>query len=433
MLESLRPELLPADLGAVGPSDRAATWADWVAQRDQAVRARLERGDRDSIVNFLIFGSSFTKRPRASGDDFAALAEQPSRVSPLLKGRADDLAAAVASPGGNERLQIARAMLLGLGIDPSSIEGRARAVEYLIAALQRAPGELTTYAQEVAASPAAGGVGQMLTAHTAFRDRGLSSDTSIVVNAALDRAFVAMKARGAFGSAGVRRVAIVGPGLDFTDKHDGHDFYPIQTIQPFAVLDSLVRHDLARLDALNLTALDVSPRILRHIEGARQRAAAGQGYVVNLPRNMRVPWGPALAAFWDGFGRRIGTPAAGAPIPKGVGQVRVQSTRVRPSVVRAIDPQDVNIVFQRIELPPEGRFDLIVATDVLVYYDVFEQSLALANIASMLRPGGLLVTNNQIFELPALPMDAAGSIDVVHMTMPIVGDIRDRVIWYRRR
>jgi hypothetical protein len=28
----------------------------------------------------------------------------------------------------------------------------------------------------------------------------------------------------------IHRVAIVGPGLDFTDKSDGFDFYPIQTI-----------------------------------------------------------------------------------------------------------------------------------------------------------------------------------------------------------
>jgi hypothetical protein len=32
----------------------------------------------------------------------------------------------------------------------------------------------------------------------------------------------------------------VGPGLDFTDKRTG-DFYPHATIQPFAVVDSLLR------------------------------------------------------------------------------------------------------------------------------------------------------------------------------------------------
>jgi hypothetical protein len=32
-------------------------------------------------------------------------------------------------------------------------------------------------------------------------------------------------------------------------------------------------------------------------------------------------------------------------------------------------------------------FDLIIATNVLVYYDVFEQTLALADVSKMLRPG----------------------------------------------
>ena len=38
-------------------------------------------------------------------------------------------------------------------------------------------------------------------------------------------------------------------------------------------------------------------------------------------------------------------------------------------------------------LDPRERFDLIIATNVLVYYDVFEQSLALANLATMMRRG----------------------------------------------
>ena len=87
---------------------------------------------------------------------------------------------------------------------------------------------------------------------------------------------------------------------------------------------------------------------------------------------------------------------------------------------------------QRLEpsAPDEG-FDLIVATDVLIYYDVFEQSLALANVVQMLRPGGVFVSNNAVFELPMIPVRAAGSTDVVHMTLPGLGDLRDRVVWYQ--
>jgi len=54
-----------------------------------------------------------------------------------------------------------------------------------------------------------------------------------------------MKARGLLKAGAVMRVGIIGPGLDFTDKQEGFDFYPIQTVQPFAVMDSLLRLSLA--------------------------------------------------------------------------------------------------------------------------------------------------------------------------------------------
>jgi len=40
-----------------------------------------------------------------------------------------------------------------------------------------------------------------------------------------------MRDRGAFAAGSVRRVGIIGPGLDFTDKQEGYDFYPAQTVQ----------------------------------------------------------------------------------------------------------------------------------------------------------------------------------------------------------
>ena len=100
----------------------------------------------------------------------------------------------------------------------------------------------------------------------------------------------------------------------------------------------------------------------------------------------------------------------------------------------SIVAEDLNIVLQRLEpLGADERFDLIVATNILVYYDVFEQSLALANVAKMLRPGGFFLTNNGIFELPTIPIDWVGQTDVTDMRLPGIGDTGDRVFWYRRQ
>jgi hypothetical protein len=99
----------------------------------------------------------------------------------------------------------------------------------------------------------------------------------------------------------------------------------------------------------------------------------------------------------------------------------------------SIAPQDLNIVLQRLDnLPVDERFDLIIATNVLAYYDVFEQSLALVNISKMLRPGGVFLTNNGVFELPTTPMAWVGDTDVTYMNVPGIGDTIDRIFWYRR-
>ena len=109
----------------------------------------------------------------------------------------------------------------------------------------------------------------------------------------------------------------------------------------------------------------------------------------------------------------------------------VRAVRVRPYIVTSLDVRDVNVVVQRLVATDDAdRFDLIVATNVLVYYDVFEQSLALANLAAMLRPGGVLLSNNVLVELPTTPLRAVGHSTTLYTDRP---DDRDDIIWYIRR
>ena len=85
-------------------------------------------------------------------------------------------------------------------------------------------------------------------------------------------------------------------------------------------------------------------------------------------------------------------------------------------------------MLQRLDpVPDDQQFDLVIATNILIYYDVFEQSLALSNIAHMLRPGGWLLTNNPLFELPEIPMRLVGETDVSYTPGG-----HDWVIAYRR-
>ena len=436
ILDVLQPQLWPAELRGKTAAALESFWPDWVRREDAAIRERVRAGDEDSIINFLLFGTSFTKQPRATETQLAGIVIRQRETgattflpSPLLKGRIEDFIAGLDAASGNERLQFARDVIARLGMHVSTDAGRMRLRRYLEdrAALVGSAVHASTLSD-----PNASLVDQI----TIFRDRGLSSDSAIPIEFGIEQALAAIRTAGAFGPASVRRVAIIGPGLDFTDKQEGYDFYPPQTIQPFAVLDSLRRIGLAAPSGVQMTTFDLSPRVLAHIAAARRRAAEGHAYSLVLPRQLDRAWSPELTAYWQRFGDRIGQPAslpAPAP-PPGAGRVNVRGVLVQPSVALSIEPRDLNFVLQRVEPLATGeQFDLIIATNILLYYDVFEQSLALTNIAKMLRPGGLFLTNDGLLELPAAPLRSAGERDVTYMTLPDSSVKGDHLTWYQTR
>lgn len=423
IFDVLRTELWPADLQEQTAAQREARWPEWVSRRDSDIRARLERGDEDSIISFLLFGVTFTKQPRYTFTQRTAGTLPRGRTEDVVAGdaivqaRIADLAAGIAAPGASERLQFARHIVERNGIDPTTEVGRQAVQQFLRERLRRLLADYDDYFRDSAG------------ASTRFRERGLSSDTSIYAAYAVDHALTVLASSGILGPGRARRVAVLGPGLDFADKQEGHDFYPLQTIQPFAVIDSLLRLGLADASVLRVATYDVSPRVNQHLDAARQRAQAGGAYILHLPWQTMLPWHARLVSYWKRVGDQIGETAKPILPPPGAGEVQVRAVGIRPDVTLAIAPQDLNIILQQpTPLPEEERFDLVIATNILVYYEVFEQSLALVNIAKMLRPGGLLLSNNPVFELPPIPMSLVGDTEVVYI--PGGGD---RILSYQRQ
>jgi hypothetical protein len=166
-----------------------------------------------------------------------------------------------------------------------------------------------------------------------------------------------------------------------------------------------------------------------HLRRARERARRGEAYTIQLPRDAHSPWKPEAIDYWARFGEQIGKPVAPVAVPPGIGNLKVRAVRVRPTAVSLITPEDVNIVLQRSNVSLANAFDLIIATNIFVYYDVFEQSLALANVERMLRPGGLLLSNNALLELPGLGIRSVGYETVVYSDRP---DHGDHIVWYQR-
>jgi hypothetical protein len=426
-------DVLPVELR--NPSE--AKWSAWSQREDKAIRARLRQGDLDSMVNLLLYGTSFTKQPRIKVENLT----EASRAG-TLRARVDDLIAALRSPGDNERLTFLNGLLRNQGIDPG--EPGMTGV-FIYNNLQRVIQEMATLAKrgeeakrltqpDGAPDPAA----IFNWRPGLLRDRGVSLDTSIFPNFSVEQALRDLKTHGVLRDGQVARVAVIGPGLDFSDKNEAfsYDYYPQQTLQPFALYDSLLRLGLAKADAISMSIFDISSRVIDHIQRARGRARSNSrmpniGYVIQLPRELANPWPADLIAYWRSLGDRVGVEVAPIRPPeifqsinRGQG-LETRAVRIRPDVVLTCQPLDLNIVLERVNLDEADRFDLMVGTNIFIYYDAFERSLALENAGSMLKHAGLLLTNDRLPEVPGGSMRQAGLTDVQYN--------RDAMGWYRRQ
>lgn len=396
-------------------------WLDWARTEDKAIRARLQQGDLDSMVNLLLYGTSFTKQPRIT---MARLTE--ASRSGVLHARVDDLVAALRDSSDNERVVFVRGLLRSQGID--AVADPKKAGQFVLQNLLRVVEERKRLAErEQVAKPSS-----PLDRSSLFDTRGLSLDTSIIPDFSIEQTLRELKERGLLREGQVRRVAVVGPGLDTIDKNEesAYDYYPEQTLQPFALYESLVRLKLARPGTLSVSILDISARVMEHVQRARERARQGIAYVVQLPRDAERPWPPELISYWKSFGDQIGTAVAPIHPPAIFRGLDTRAVEIRSDVVLACEPVDLDIILERLNLSAADRFDLIIGTNIFVYYDPFEQALALANAGAMLKPGGLLLSNDRLPTVPHDSMQLAGTT-VIPFDAPGVS-ARQAVGWYQK-
>jgi len=417
----------PAELRNAGE----AKWARWAKREDKAIRARLHQGDLDSVVNLLLFGTSFTSQPRVLVESITEASK-----SGVLRARVDDLVAALRSPGDNERVLFLLQLMQGQGVDPTTPGGAGEAGKFLYDNLLRVLQERKVLAERAAEASAPARPNDptaLLDRSSFFRDRGLSLDTSILPDFEIETALRDLQKRGLLRAGQVARVAVIGPGLDFIDKNEesAFDYHPQQTSQPFALYDSLVRLKLAKDNAVSVSVLDISARVIDHLRRARDGAVKKNGYVLQLPRDVARPWPPELLAYWKSFGDGIGAEVTPMRPPEIFPGLETRAVEIRPDVVLSCEPVDLDIVLEHLDLLAGERFDLMVATNLFVYYSAFEQALALENVGAMLRPGGLLLTNDRLPEVAGGSMHLAGVTVVAYETGGV--SVRQPVGWYQKR
>ena len=221
-----------------------------------------------------------------------------------------------------------------------------------------------------------------------YRTRGLSTDTAV------EAGYVVYNGLGIVRSLDparrMRRVLIVGPGLDLAPRTGLLEAGPPESYQPWAVIDALLSLGLSRADDLEVVGADINPRVIERLNASRAEPP-----VLTLVSGIRESDTVSLSAeYRDYFTRWGGAIGEVFPAKRDLGTVApghlVKTVRVGTKAAGAVRAVPLDIVTEHLDAP---GFDLIIATNILPYFDDVQLMLAMSNIAAMLAPGGVFLHN----------------------------------------
>ncbi len=369
----------------------ADRFQQYVARTHAENRQRVREGDLDHLVFYLLQSTRFTAlaaiEPAVSARTLVESLDPPQRDQFLNKSKLDAarVPAAVRAriaaiervldkPGDDARLRYFRDLVAEAFPRGADLQG-ALASEYLRAMR-------FVYQKEFVAQRAerqAEAIAEL------YRSRGLSTDTAVESGYLVHLGLAV--AKGLQPDRRIRRVLIVGPGMDLAPRTGFRDTPP-ESYQPWAVIDALVSTGLARLDDLEVTAADINPRVVAHL-----RRSSSSPPTLSLTSEIAAKDGVSFSRdyreYFAGLGARLSMPAATRPVEEVDGHLH-KSVPVSAAAARALRAEPLDIVTERLTGPP---FDLVIATNILPYFDDQQLALAASNIAAMLAPGGLFLHN----------------------------------------
>jgi hypothetical protein len=242
-----------------------------------------------------------------------------------------------------------------------------------------------------------------------YENRGHSTDTQVEANYAVWNALSVLKQLAP--ETRLQRVLIVGPGLDFAPRTALVDTQPPQSFQPYTVADALLSLGLAHRGQLAIDCGDINARVL--------------DFIRNFPRGQRRL--DLYSERGDAEYNRYFHSLGGA-----IGRAAGKTLRVDADIARAVRAAPLNILTSRWD----SSYDLVIATNVLIYFNSDELALAHANVAAMLPRGGYFLHNELRPELDELA--ASVSLDPVQArTIRIsegrLGPLFDTFVLYRKR
>jgi SAM-dependent methyltransferase len=370
-----------------------ASFPSYVERLRQTHAARVREGDLDHLIFYLLQSTGFTTSPSI---------EPALSAKALVEGMGEQQREAFLRTGATARSQVSADVRTRLGklliaLGAPTRDPRLIYFGELIKATFPKMGERESglvreylrvmrfvYLKEFVAqrsSRPADAVADL------YRSRGLSTDTAVEAGYVVSIGLGIVKSLEPDHP--VRRVLIVGPGLDLAPRTALLEVGPPESYQPWAVIDALVSLGLARLGDLQVVAADINPRVVSHLRRAREAPPR-----LTLVSEIRDSETVTLSAEYRDYFARLGRAIADGSAPPGSGKPmngHLRSTvRVAPTAARALDAERLDVVTDRLDGQP---FDLVIATNILPYFDDGELMLALSNIAAMLAPGGVFLHN----------------------------------------
>ncbi len=405
-----------------GEGISARRFPEYLSDVEKETERRLAEGEREHLIYYALQSSRFTRSPRIEPavsahrfieslpaaerkrflEDAAYL---PPRGWPAAeRARVADALAALAENAADARLSSLR---------PLRSAGRLPSADGLYADYLRIVRFL--YRKEFGTDGNAGDVARL------YQSRPHSSDTQIEAGFGV---YLGLGVVHALAPAQpIRRVLIVGPGLDVAPRTDLIDAAGPQMYQPFAVADALITLSMTGERDLRIHSVDVNPRIVSFAQDL-SHAPVTLHLFSGLAETKEQPFSVDYREYVHTLGRAIGAvvngPASLAADPR-----YQHSIAVRPEIARAMTAERLNIVTERL-LDPAG-FDLVVITNVLTYFDDRQLALALSNIGAMLRPEGYLLHNESRAGL--VETAAAVGLPAQHVRTTVLGGAASHP-WY---
>lgn len=319
----------------------------WLSEIEQSTATRVREGEWDHVVHYALQSRRFTELPPVEPGESARQWTKQGRVPDDAAAR---LEAFVAAPAGEARHAALRAMVR----DEEQLKREyARTMRFL-------------YEKEWVSREREGAARREYVAGL-YQRRGHSTDTDVMAGYGVHMGLGALA--GLRPGNKIRRVLLVGPGLDWAPRMGLAEEAPPQSLQPYALADSLVRLGLAAADDLRIDCVDVNPRVVPHINGFA--GGARRLWLRETPGDSE----------WRNYFLTLG---------KATGTRKGREITVSVQVAKSVRAWRMNVLTQRVT---DGNYDLAVATNVLLYFNDRELGLALANIAHAVRAGGHFLHN----------------------------------------